>query len=796
MKRHSLAWKEYRESIPMVLLTMGFMIAYVLRPVFMGGLDKVDFGSWQNGLFSSGAAVLFFVAVVVGTMAYAVEEERNTLEPLLAKPLSVRQIFLTKVGVRLGLLFVGVGFLAVMLLVAGAWEIREPRFALSGPYRWLSAASLVVLGFGLGLYGGKTRRNQTVAVVVAITLFAAGWVLLTLSPVAGLFETAGRGEFPIRPIIRAVLIPLTAGTGAIALAWREPRHREVRIPAILGIAVGLVAYTSILLVAAGALGRSYPLAGGFRHLSTSLDLGSDDPEQVITALETRLKEAYERLDITDEDRENLLWIVCSSVVDRLANSDQTSLLMNEPRLLRYDGYEGRIMPAEPLLPEERDLAAARSPAWIATMLERMRSGDFSIIHRILALHLAGVADRPEHTELIAAYLPADQPIEVRTTAAHMLLGRKDPRGERTLLALYDEAPKQLNRVIYWTAGAHPMGPEARPLYEGWSKSTDSRYRLKMVEEYLIGLGDPADLDRIRLLRWHQIPVSRRQGATPASIDVDDVLLAWAGEGRLPELRRATHDLITHLQDLRGRIESYRLPDERIRTPEERNRERGLREDFRKGGDRLRRMFLRLTELGDPEAANILSRSLDLLELLPVRGTYYEMYGLIAQNQVLPALVRIGQPGLQLLAEIAGDTTLPAETRFQAAVLLANEGHRGTVDVAIELWRRGVNATSESVEGSPEYVQFKARHIFWTRLAQGALRDLAAAGNRAAAEALIENADLWFERGHTFAESGGFDVAGTWYWNTELVDALMKGTGQRLGWGLKSWIRWRERQIRR
>ena len=64
------------------------------------------------------------IAVVLGVTAYALEEEYETITPLLARPIPINDIFATKLGIRLGLLFLSMIVIALIEFWTGAWPIE------------------------------------------------------------------------------------------------------------------------------------------------------------------------------------------------------------------------------------------------------------------------------------------------------------------------------------------------------------------------------------------------------------------------------------------------------------------------------------------------------------------------------------------------------------------------------------------------------------------------------------------------------------------------------------------------
>ncbi len=125
-----LWWKELRESY--AVLVLGWIITLATLAKLPSSTSRYV---WGIDFHNTAIAILFFVALVLGVTAYAVEEEYETLEPLMAKPISPNDILATKLGVRLGLLFFSAILVGIVELLTGAWPIE---FSIP-PLSYLSA---------------------------------------------------------------------------------------------------------------------------------------------------------------------------------------------------------------------------------------------------------------------------------------------------------------------------------------------------------------------------------------------------------------------------------------------------------------------------------------------------------------------------------------------------------------------------------------------------------------------------------------------------------------------------------
>ena len=212
-RQRRLWWKELRESWP--VLGLGWLI--IIAFAYKIPADVSSRYIWGMDFNMTATAILLFVVMVLGVTAYAVEEEYETLEPLMARPIPLNDILATKLGVRLGLVFLSALLMGTIELVTGAWPIE---YGIPSPVvfeRWMGSLMIMICGLGLGFYFGKVLGRQITALLSAGLIFAAGWVLLSLSPLSFLFE-GEEGETIYW--IKQILLPGLLGTVAILASIR------------------------------------------------------------------------------------------------------------------------------------------------------------------------------------------------------------------------------------------------------------------------------------------------------------------------------------------------------------------------------------------------------------------------------------------------------------------------------------------------------------------------------------------------------------------------------------------------
>jgi len=242
-QRRKLWWKEAREC--WLYLGLGWFVIVALMvgiPVQDSFSGTLDLYLWGVEVHSGAIAILLFISLCLGVTAYAVEAEYETLTPLLAKPIPLNDLYATKLGVRLGLLFVSVVLLGVIELWTGAWPIE---WRIPSPVifeRWASGLMICAMGLGLGIYFGKTLGRQTSAILASGLVFLVGYVYLTLSPLNFMFQGDEEHNFYwIRGILLPGLTAIVAMTAAAFARIGEPGFMARRKGLITTIALGLYA---------------------------------------------------------------------------------------------------------------------------------------------------------------------------------------------------------------------------------------------------------------------------------------------------------------------------------------------------------------------------------------------------------------------------------------------------------------------------------------------------------------------------------------------------------------------------
>jgi hypothetical protein len=794
----NLTWKELRESVPPVFLALGVIVITLLLPAFS---EHPRYGFyWGIGYHSSALAILFFVSLVLGVTAYAVEEEQETLFPLLAKPVPANDILATKLGVRLGLIFISWVFLGILELLTGAWPIE---WNIPSPYgfeRWVGAIMICALGLALGLYFGRRHGHQTIALLLAILVFAAGFIILNQTPVKFIFDGA---DGPTRWYpVRIIWIPALGAIAAVLMTIRMPEEIKSGVPAglLTGTSLGLYALLlwSLTLLPVQLVWNS---PSAYRDYWT-MRFGKLKP-----SFETMVRLTYDEFTILPARDDQPEQKIPSQREQRLLSGLYLSIPA-EPPTTYYDQLLG-TRPWRPS-PEAYGQLSRRSPYAIATdsaaeeffvtvrpskdldaLLEMGAAGELGAFERMMALHVAGVVDRPEQSDRIAAYLDDSDP-DVQSIAALLLAKRGDDRAFPVLGELLDSGRREVQTKIVslMTSARVDVGRNIRPIVEEWLRlpaistadsvrefGNDFSARRRVALAWMKRFGGPADLPLIRQAYWANHFEYWRREHTPADVDVWDYLLGWSDPSTYPAIKQYLGEIVATRA---GQIDRYfRYLDLPWRSRQRYDEEARWVSGFSNDVYNLYRGLGLLLQVHDPEALRYWELGRPMTYSFSGYRTDYVSYRYPVQT-LLPRLAEYGPAGLAELGRLHTDRGTPPQIRFQAALLLAARGDEPAAREALRLW--------ELYRGS-------APDRLWEGDALAAFSDLLADGYLRFAGPILLYANAGYERntGFTYYYWRGTRSMGHGWWNLSIIEDLKRGSGQDYGWDLKAWTKWWERE---
>lgn len=211
----------------------------VFREMFQ--LDDFTSGAgfMRTELFSlMGPLLLIIAGVLWGSDAVAGEEERGTLDLLLANPISRRRVVLEKWGAVVAAVALVSGALGLTLLIGGPLaelDIAWTRIAAPTVASFLLAALFATLSLAVGAATGHRglARGSAAAAVIASYLVSSLSVLVSwLEPLRVLspwyhalgVDPIGSGLAPFRVL---VLVLATMVFGAVAMVGFERRDLAV-----------------------------------------------------------------------------------------------------------------------------------------------------------------------------------------------------------------------------------------------------------------------------------------------------------------------------------------------------------------------------------------------------------------------------------------------------------------------------------------------------------------------------------------------------------------------------------------
>ena len=204
--------KQYPEALK-AFISFGGEVDYTSGAGYLG-----------SELFAFMIPLLFLVAAIgAGARAIAAEEEKGTLELLLANPISRRQVLLEKLGALvLELLTLG-AVLWISLLIGSLAATMKVSAANLGAGS--ASATLLAVTYGtIALFVGAATGKRGLATGVAAALAVAAYVLNSLAPLVSelkplqkaspvYYYTAGD---PLRHGLHAVHVGVLAGIAAVA----------------------------------------------------------------------------------------------------------------------------------------------------------------------------------------------------------------------------------------------------------------------------------------------------------------------------------------------------------------------------------------------------------------------------------------------------------------------------------------------------------------------------------------------------------------------------------------------------
>jgi ABC-2 type transport system permease protein len=156
---------------------------------FGGDVDYLSGAGYLGSeLFSFMVPLLLAVAAIgAGARAIAGEEERGTLELLLANPVSRRRV----VGEKLGALLAELTVLGLVLWLALLVGVEIVGMGVSAAHLGAATASAVLLAFafgGIALLAGAATGRRGIAVGVAAATAVAAYLLNSLAVLVGFLE--------------------------------------------------------------------------------------------------------------------------------------------------------------------------------------------------------------------------------------------------------------------------------------------------------------------------------------------------------------------------------------------------------------------------------------------------------------------------------------------------------------------------------------------------------------------------------------------------------------------------------
>ena len=793
-----LAWKEYREALPVALIGAGLVLVFAIRPLLLPEAGWSELPLMRDGFFQGGSAILFFIALILGITSYAVEEEEETLEPLLARPITPEQVHRQKLMVRSAVLGALLVWFALLITVIGAWGTQLVQGALVGFPRWLGSVSLTALGFGLGLWFGRARKTQTGGLVAAALVFGAFWVLLKVSPMKLVFDDPEGGyRFEW---VRSILLPAVGAVATFVLAARQQHLEDARKMTAGQVAAGaLVAYGVVIwtlsMLPSGMLGGQGLTA--YRHFLT---LRFGGPESVLELMVGEPSAPQ----FQEQSEQDLAQRILSSMVDRGYDWTIPARYLTARRYAYYWGRYYSLDVPRPMTQYEEYLLTHRSTDFFRDMLGHIVEESPGTIPSLWGLHIAALGGEevdPEGFSRIAA--SPDRPDRVRAVASMVLRSRgRSLEGE-----LQSAVSTLINEHWYLTYYVAEFAEAVRPTMTEWVIS-DDRERRQAARVFFREHGTMADRDLLlasieKEQAYNQRMAQERPDWNRRVPDIRTYELAWATEEHIPMVRSRAEELAEQLDAMRPGVDRLlhrmRIYEERAqgrqttprytpKVPEE------VTEDLRSVTPLVRSMddYLRkLCLLGDRAALEIWT-STRWAPRWYSASSYSSGY--IDRTQgMLPYLGLLGEPAYDYLEALQSESDEDLRVRWQAMAILAYHGQTDHVDELIGIWWRESEILPEEKGADMEAIEALRRRgwapTYWRRDGAEILGFLAREGNERIAGALILNAARCLPAGGEQAWYTSRDGIGTWYWNTALVEDLVAVTGEDFGWDVGRWSTW-------
>ncbi len=165
----TLIWKDFRQSVPLVLAMMVFLsLPYIIAGVHFAVFEE----SWAGGLLAALLSATFAASLIwvllapfIGANAFAAERADRSAEFLAYLPIS-RVVALGSKAVVAGLLLV------VPILVLLALNLLNER----DPSAMLLTVPCGLVGFGIAWLLSSVLRSPAFAAALAIGITAVFWV--------------------------------------------------------------------------------------------------------------------------------------------------------------------------------------------------------------------------------------------------------------------------------------------------------------------------------------------------------------------------------------------------------------------------------------------------------------------------------------------------------------------------------------------------------------------------------------------------------------------------------------------
>ena len=161
------------------------------------GLDQISdlfspVGYINSQIYGNTLPILLFIlAIGMGTAAIAGEEDRRTMDLLLAQPVQRRDVVLQKFAAMVTIVFVVVGVVFVLLLISN--PLLDLELSFEGMLAVNVAAGLLGLLFGaMALALGALTGRRGLAIGLSAGIAVAAFFLYGLAPLVDALEPFGK----------------------------------------------------------------------------------------------------------------------------------------------------------------------------------------------------------------------------------------------------------------------------------------------------------------------------------------------------------------------------------------------------------------------------------------------------------------------------------------------------------------------------------------------------------------------------------------------------------------------------